>query len=248
MLSQRDWKRLGIPLPYQPQDLLEGSSVLEALSSQCSTDAPSPTPCGFALGLSGKIESNPCWTLEGQTPRGVGGPHLQVTALLLFPTPRSCSLGGVSMPCSASSRPKIPAGLWAWAQPLSASGQPRLPSISWEGSLLRTPMLADAWLSVTRSTPDALRTRRCLGPTVEGKHGLPTACDGSPGRGGHGTVPKVTGRSPGRTGTITWAHTRVLAKLTHWWVCTVFTHVCACPPSRRTHTWMWPKRDPDLNK
>lgn len=94
MLSQRDWKRLGIPLPYQPQDLLEGSSVLEALSSQCSTDAPSPTPCGFALGLSGKIESNPCWTLEGQTPRGVGGPHLQGHCPASIPYPKKLQSGG----------------------------------------------------------------------------------------------------------------------------------------------------------
>lgn len=49
-----------------------------------------------------------------------------------------------------------------------------------------------------------------------------------------------------RAGVVRCVCTRVPAELTH--VCVALTHTCACPPSPGTHTWMWPKRDPGLNK
>ena len=62
-------------------------------------------------------------------------------------------------------------------------------------------------------------------------------------------LPKACGAADGslvRAGVVRCACTRVQAELTR--VCMVLTHTCACMPSPGTHTWMWAKRDPGLNK
>lgn len=49
-----------------------------------------------------------------------------------------------------------------------------------------------------------------------------------------------------RAGVVRCVCTHVQAELTR--VCVALTHTRACLPSPGTHTWMWPKRDPGLNK
>ena len=132
------------------------------------------------------------------------------------------------------------------------------PGHSREGSVLQ--VLADMWFFTLHGAhPNASRARKCLGPTVEGGHRHPRACDGAWAMAATVHTPRGTrvslcaarrGSSGhlGRTGTRRCVCTRVLAKLTHLWVCTVLTHTCACHRSTRTQTWMWPGRDPGLNK
>ena len=62
-------------------------------------------------------------------------------------------------------------------------------------------------------------------------------------------LPKACGAADGslvRARVVRCACTRVQAELTRVYM--VLTHTCACLPSPGTHTWMWAKRDPGLNK
>ena len=179
----------------------------------------------------------------GANTRGYQAPM----ATALVPTLRNQARGGVPCPVPPSPGPRPHQPMAQTASSGSSLQTTTAPKRRLGGSCKHTPGTRGSPL--VPGAPRRFESMQVPGPRCGGGCGTPA----------HGAVPVLRGGarfclrsavplmgSLVRAGMVRCECTRVPAERTH--VCVALRHTCACPPSPGTHTWMWSKRDPGLNK